>query len=170
MRVMVALAAVTAVCLAQAPAPNPRLSDDEVAIYRAYLETVAKKTKIHLGNRTVAIAPLRNQPCLTSVGITIPESVGSGGFDAAVLNDLKIELVDADAQREKVRSAKDQKAASEAALYTLSSIAFDKDRRHAAMQYSIACGGSCSNSAILIFEKVKDKWRWTGRFCGRLSA
>lgn len=166
----VVFAAIASVVLAQAPAPNPRLSDDEVAIYRAYLETVAKKSTIHLGNRTVAIAPLRNQPCLTSVGIVIPESMGSGGFDSAVLNDLKIELVEAEAQREKVKAAKDAKAASEAALYTLSAIAFDKDRRHAAVQYSIVCGEGCSNSAILIFEKVKDKWRWTGRFCGRLGA
>jgi hypothetical protein len=160
------------VVLAQAPAPNPRLSDDEVAIYKSYLETVAKETTIHLGNRAVAITGSRDQPCLKNYSIVIPESANQAGgsFDATFVKELKVELVDADAQRAKVAAAKDAKGASEAALYTLSSIAFNKDRTHAAIQYGIFCGKDCSNSAILIFEKVKGEWRWTGRFCGRLIA
>ena len=59
------------------------------------------------------------------------------------------------------------KAASDASFYTLSQIAFDKGHRYAALQYTIYCGEKCGNSSILIFEKVKGKWQWTGRFCGR---
>jgi hypothetical protein len=161
---MVVLAAVTALCSAQAPTPNPRLSDDEVAIYREYLKTVAKTT-IHLGNRTMPVAGSKNPQCLTSAGIAFPATPNINPLDADVVKGLKIELVDSDAQRQLVVAAKTPKAASALALYTLSPIAFDKDRRRAAMQYAVFCGGSCSTSAILIFEKVKDQWRWTGRFC-----
>lgn len=161
---MVALAAVSALSWAQAPAAGPRLSTDEVEIYREYLKTVAK-SKIHLGNRTAPVAGSKTPECLTSAGITFPANPNSSPLDAALVKDLKIELVDLDAQRQLVLAAKTPKAASAVALYTLSPIAFDKDRRRAAMQYAIFCGGSCSSSAILIFEKVKGQWRWTGRFC-----
>ncbi len=115
-----------------------------------------------------------------------PSDGRPGAFDASLIKDLDdVEFVDAEAQRASVR-AKDPKrlppgltpeemdraakAASDASLYTLSRIGFDKAHRYAALQYTIYCGEKCGNSSILIFEKVKGKWQWTGRFCGRLTA
>jgi hypothetical protein len=167
----VALLAFASVVLAQAPTAGPHLSDDEIAIYRTYLETVAKKATVHLGNRTAAITGSLDQPCLTNFGITIPEAANhaGSGFDSALIKGLKVQLVDADAQKGIVAATKDAKEASSTALYTLSPVAFDKDHQHAAMQYAIFCGDRCSNRALLIFEKVKGQWRWTGRFCGRVT-
>jgi hypothetical protein len=185
---MVAAILMSALCMAQSP-PGTRLSDDEVAIYGAYLKPLAKNSKatIHLANRPVAISGAKDQRCITSNGIVFPGDGAAGeAFDAALIKGLDdVELVDAEAQKAIVRAndpkrlpagfndeqrTRAAKAASDASLYTLSRIGFDKAHRFAALQYTIYCGEKCGNIEILIFEKVKGKWQWTGRFCGRLIA
>jgi hypothetical protein len=51
-------------------------------------------------------------------------------------------------------------------LFSLSEIAFDKDRRHAVVSYGFHCGLLCGNGALWVFEKVDGKWRKTDLTCG----
>jgi hypothetical protein len=53
-----------------------------------------------------------------------------------------------------------------AGLFSMSEIAFDKERRYALISYSYWCGALCGSGATLLFEKIGDKWMNTGRNCG----
>jgi hypothetical protein len=52
------------------------------------------------------------------------------------------------------------------ALFSLSEIAFDKERTHAVINYTFWCGSLCGNGATWVFEKVGNEWKKTDRNCG----
>lgn len=52
-------------------------------------------------------------------------------------------------------------------LFSMSEIAFDRDRHYALVNYWFWCGSLCGNGATLVFEKVKGEWRKANRNCPR---
>jgi hypothetical protein len=51
-------------------------------------------------------------------------------------------------------------------LFSMSEIAFDKDRHYAVVSYSFWCGSLCGHGATVVFEKVNGEWRNANRNCG----
>jgi hypothetical protein len=52
------------------------------------------------------------------------------------------------------------------ALFSISEIAFDKDRQFAVVSYRFRCGSLCGNGSTVVFEKIKGEWRNANRNCG----
>ena len=51
------------------------------------------------------------------------------------------------------------------ALFSISEIAFDKDRQFAVVSYRFWCGSLCGHGATLVFQKIKGEWRNANRNC-----
>ena len=96
-----------------------------------------------------------------------------------VLAGTNIRLVDADKQAvifhsndpnnsiregESVKSAVN--VAYSAGLFSMSEIAFDKEKRRALVSYSFVCGSLCGSGGVWLFEKVDGVWKKSERACG----
>ena len=51
-------------------------------------------------------------------------------------------------------------------LFSVSEIAFDKERRRALVSYTFHCGMLCGGGAIWVVEKVNGRWKKFDRECG----
>jgi hypothetical protein len=164
------------------------LTTDEIAIYRAVLQQNAPQQSEYL-NVSVRTHPLDptsprsglNAECLQGIELQNLTNVSHSFHELTsnVLSGKNMKLVDPDKQAKIVHDDDPDKTipkersvhravhrAFSTALFSLSEIAFDKERRHAAVSYSLWCGSLCGHGYTLIFEKVGSKWKKTDRRCG----
>lgn len=165
------------------------LSADEVSIYNAVLRHYSgdKDTALNVAQTTYPLDPgspmngLQRGECLKDIHL---ENIGvlSHSFHELppdVLPGKKMRLVDPRKQAtivgsndpsNTIRKGKPVEDAVEnafsTALFSMSEIAFDKDRRFAVVSYRFWCGSLCGNGSTLVFEKVKGEWRNANRNCG----
>jgi hypothetical protein len=168
--------------------PTP-LTLDEIAIYRAILQQNAPQGPeyLNVSVRTFPLDPasstsgLSNANCLKGIELENLTNVSHAFHEltADVLSGKNMKLVDPGKQAKIVRNNDPSKtirkgssvqssvhSAFSTALFSLSEIAFDKERRHAAVSYSFRCGSLCGHGYTLIFEKVGNEWKKTDRICG----
>jgi len=164
------------------------LSADEVAVYRAVLHQWNSdgRTSLNVSDRTFPLdvaSPandISNCECLKGMELeslvrashsfhpltrdVFPETDirlvnPSKQFTAIQNNDPQIGI----GRGKSVETAVDDAFAR--GLFSMSEIAFDRDRHRALVRYSFACGSLCGNGGTWVLEKVDGAWRRTGRVC-----
>jgi len=164
------------------------LDADEVAIYRAVIRqwNSGERGALNVSAETFSIDvtfPSQEAECGCLAGLS-PEGLlkASHSFHVLTRSDLPgkdIRLVDPNEQSAliakndpsvTIREGRSVHAAVENAfasgLFSLSEIAFDKERRHAVVSYGFHCGLLCGNGAMWVFEKTNGEWKRTDRMCG----
>jgi hypothetical protein len=165
------------------------LTADEIAIYRAILQQNSSQGSeyLNVSIRTFPLDPafsttgLSNSDCLKGIKLQNLSDVSLSFHELAsdVLSGNNMKLVDPGKQAKIIRNNDPSKTirkgksvdsavdrAFSTALFSLSEIAFDKERRHAVVSYSVWCGSLCGHGHTLIFEKVGSKWKKTDHICG----
>jgi len=165
------------------------LSADEIAIYRAVLRQYESSDSgsLNVSARTYpldAASPmtgLADSECLNGIQLENLAGLAHSFHDLTpeVLPAKNIKLVDPKQQSKIVRNndpdqtMRDGKSVDSAvkdafatALFSMSEIAFDKERSHAVVSYHFWCGSLCGNGATLVFQKVDGEWKKTSRNCG----
>jgi hypothetical protein len=165
------------------------LSADEVAIYRAVLQQYVPEGSgsLNVSATTEPLDPdspmnhLSGSECLRGIQLENLDTVSHRFHDLTpdVLPGKNMRLVDPKEQGKAVRRNDPSKtirggksvdtAVNDAfgnGLFSMSEIAFDKERRHAVVTYSFWCGSLCGNGSTLVFEKVDGQWKDTKRHCG----
>jgi hypothetical protein len=146
------------------------LGADEVFIYNAVLRHYGDKdTALNVSQTTYPLDPsspmdgLQDAECLKGIHLENLAVVSHSFHELPpdVLPGKKMKLVDPRKQTKIVRSNDPSTA-----LFSMSEIAFDKDRRFAVVSYRFWCGSLCGNGSTLVFEKVKGEWRNANRNCG----
>jgi hypothetical protein len=165
------------------------LSADEVAIYNAVLRYYSENHKdiaLNVSQTTYPLDP--NSPidglqtdCLKGIHLENLAAVSHSfhQLPADVLPGKGMKLVDPKKQTRIVHSndpsntirkgepVKDAvENAFSTALFSISEIAFDKDRQFAVVSYRFRCGSLCGNGSTVVFEKIKGEWRNANRNCG----
>ncbi|HXM43687.1 MAG TPA: hypothetical protein VN924_20805 [Bryobacteraceae bacterium] len=154
---------------------NVPLTSDEVAVYRAFLESYAKGSpgSVNLGNRTtpLELSESDTKNCLR--GIRLKGQSGRARtvhtLDSSIIAGTKTVLVDAEHQRavveandpgNTIRKGKTVTDAVGAAfalgLLIVSEITFDANHRCAVMAFGFVCGALCGHGAVLVFQ---EGWR-----------
>jgi hypothetical protein len=165
------------------------LGADEIAIYEAVLQqyvTRKEADRLNVSVRTYPFDPNSHRSsvtadCLRGIELQNLASVAHTFhvLTPKVLAVKNTRLVDPDKQSQVVRendpdkTMRKGKSVSEAvneaystALFSLSEIAFDKEKRHAVVSYSYWCGALCGRGSTLVFEKVGNTWKEMDRHCG----
>jgi hypothetical protein len=159
---------------------------DEASIYRAVLDSWLSDKRGIL-NVSATTFPLPDDlpsglvtcDCLERIHLVDAAAFHSRHtLNSAILHQVNVRLVDPEKQassvrnndpdirirrRESVKQAVDH--AFESGLFSLSEIAFDKNRRYAVVAYRFWCGSLCGSGSTLVFEKIDGKWR-EDRSCG----
>lgn len=162
---------------------NP-FSADEVAIYRGVLEQWNSNSHglLNVSDRTFPLdRDISECSCLKGIE---PQSVVSAAHSFRILTGdvlagKNVRLVDADKQavivhnndpNNSIRDGKSVETAVNVAfssgLFSVSEIAFDKDKRHALVSYSFVCGELCGSGGVWLFEKVDGVWTRSEHVCG----
>ena len=164
------------------------LSADEVAVYKAILQTYSKDkgSGLNISINTYPLDPTASttgfgQPaCLNGIQLDDLSTVSRSYHELSpeVLPSITMKLVDPKTHARVVRSndprntikkgrpVKDAvEAAFDTGLFSMSEVAFDKNHHFAAVRYSFWCGSLCGHGSTWIFEKVKGGWRKV-RDCG----
>ncbi len=165
------------------------LTPDEVAIYKTVLQQYlagSARQRLNVSVRTYPFDP-NSHPgsvgvdCLRGIELQDLQKVAHTFhvLTFGVLTLKNTRLVDPDKQSEIVRendpdkTMREGKSVSEAVneafstgLFSLSEIAFDKEKRHAVVSYSYRCGALCGQGSTLVFEKVGNSWKKMDRRCG----
>ncbi|MGD0791531.1 MAG: hypothetical protein ABR920_07145 [Terriglobales bacterium] len=165
------------------------MSEDEVAIYRAVIQSWVSDdpTSLNVSARTFPLdesspsSGVSECECLKGIQV---ESLLSAFHSFHYLTPdalprRNMRLVDADKQAiivarndpgNIIGKGKPLEGAVRNAfatgLFSMSEIAFDREHRHALVSYSFSCGSLCGNGATFVFEKVGGEWKRTDRMCG----
>jgi hypothetical protein len=169
-----------------------RLTVDEIAIYRLVLQQYAGYNRdnpgtLNVSARTFPLDPtspknrLSGNACLDGIQLDNLATASRSFHDLApdILPREQVRLVDPNKQKRIVQDNDPDKTMREGksvgtavkdafstALFSMSEIAFDKDRTHAVVSYSFWCGSLCGNGATWVFEKIGNEWKKTDRNCG----
>lgn len=164
------------------------LSADEIAIYRAVLRQYESgdSGSLNVSARTYpldAASPMTgpaDSECLKGIQLENLAGLAHSFHDLTpeVLPAKNIKLVDPKQQSKIVRdndpdkTIRDGKSVHNAvggafatALFSMSEIAFDKERSHAVVSYHFWCGCLCGNGATLVFQKVDGQLKKTSHNC-----
>jgi hypothetical protein len=166
---------------AKASAP---LSSDEVAIYQAILtqQNTKESSPLNVATTTVPFAKdsatndclqdikLENVPAVSHSFHELTEEVVSK-TDARLVNPKEHSKIahanDPEKTMKEGKSVDDAvRGAFASGLFSMSEIAFDKERRYAVVSYSFWCGTLCGQGATVLFKKVNGVWR-AERYCTR---
>lgn len=169
------------------------LSEDEVAIYRAVIQSWVSDgpTSLNVFARTFPLSESSSGSGVLECGCLIDIEAGSlfkafhsfHTLTRDVLPKRNMRLVDADKQAIIVASNDPSKIIDQGkpldgtiqnavgnGLFSMSEIAFDPKHQHALVSYSFRCGLLCGNGATFIFEKLGGEWKRTDRMCGGWSS
>jgi len=156
------------------------LTADEQAIYRAVLLDRSAEGALNVSSRTFPLDIIGSSndvsdcECLEGMeaGAIVQAARSYHELAPDLLHDLKARFVSADRQADLVRindpnnPANKSKSVDHAVrdafatgLFSMSEIAFDRDRRHALVGFSFWCGGLCGSGSTLRFEKIEGKWK-----------
>ena len=164
------------------------LSADEVAIYAAVLRYYSDNHDIALNvsQNTYPLdlnSPMNHLQAECLKGIQLENlAIVSRSFHQLppdVLPGKRMKLVDPKKQARIVHSndpsntihkgapVKDAvESAFSTALFSISEIAFDKERHFAVVSYQFWCGSLCGQGSTFVFKKIKGEWRNMDRNCG----
>ncbi len=163
---------------------SSKLATDEIAVYNAFLALVANpQSTINLSVRTFPLDlsfPFKSNGCVNDLILDIPkESKRVHVFTSRIFPRQNLRFVDPEKQQQIIeqndpmvtiqegktvdRAVKD---AFSNGLFSVSEIAFDKEHKHAVMQYRFDCGALCGNGATVVFENNGGEWR-KARICGK---
>ena len=167
------------------------LSADEVAVYRAVLLQQyggsADSSPLNVSIRTYPLDPespmssLKGPDCLKGIQLENLSVVAHSFHELPrdVLTGKGMTLVDPKKHSKIVRSNDPSKTipkgksvenavadAFASGLFSMSEIAFDKERHYAVVSYSFVCGGLCGSGSTIVFEKVNGEWKNARRNCG----
>jgi hypothetical protein len=161
------------------------LTDDEIAVYRAFLAAYSNGSaaRLNVGNRTTPFKLSegdRAGGCLKGVvlqDVASAQSV-SRALDAEIVVGTKAALVDPEEQSSAVKAndpsikirrgetVDDAVAAAFASgLLQLSNIVFDQLHRYAVLRFSFSCGMLCGHGGTVVFQKSNGRWKATNRRC-----
>jgi hypothetical protein len=163
------------------------LDGDEVAIYRAVIQQWNSDERAAL-NVSAATLPIdvtslsERTECGCLAGIAVESLLkASHSFHILARSNLpgnNIRLVDLKEptaivnRNDASRAIREERSVNDAVenafangLFSVSEIAFDKEHRHALVNYSFHCGLLCGNGAMWAFEKVNGAWKKTDRMC-----
>lgn len=160
-----------------------KLSEDQIAVYRAFLKSYGadSRERLNVGSLTtpLEISDSDMRGCLEGLK---PEPLakisGIHRLTPAVFGSGRVRLVDADRQElliarvdpsRTIREGKSVDDAVESAfsagLLELSEVAFATDRRFAVMKFSFSCGDLCGQGGTLVFERSGQEWKRSDRSC-----
>jgi hypothetical protein len=168
------------------------LTADEIAIYRAVLQRNAPDNSGAPGTLNVSattypldpsspLSGLSNSGCMKGIQLDNLATASRSFHELPqdILPNNVARLVDPKKQKKIVHDNDPDKTMREGksvdtavkdafgtALFSLSEIAFDKERTHAVVSYRFWCGSLCGNGATWVFEKVGNEWKNTDRNCG----
>lgn len=168
------------------------LTADEITIYRAVLQRNAPDNSGAPGTLNVSaitypldpsspLSGLSDSSCLKGIQLDNLATASRSFHELSqdILPNKVGRLVDPKKQKKIVHDNDPDKTMREGksvdtavkgafgtALFSLSEIAFDKERTHAVVSYSFWCGSLCGNGATWVFEKVGNEWKKTDRNCG----
>lgn len=168
------------------------LTADEIAIYRAVLLQQyggsADSSPLNVSIRTYPLDPespmsggLKSSDCLKGIRLeNLPAAAHSfHELPRDVLTGKQMTLVDPNKHSKIVRSNDPSKTipkgksvenavedAFASGLFSMSEIAFDRERHYAVVSYSFVCGGLCGSGSTIVFEKVNGEWKNAKRNCG----
>jgi hypothetical protein len=169
-----------------------KLTSDEIAIYRAVLQRSVPDDSSAAGTLNVSsttyplnpnspMSGLSDSDCLKGIQLDNIATASRSFHELSpdVLPNNHARLVDPKKQQKVVhgndpsKTIRNGKSVDSAvkdafgtALFSLSEIAFDKDRTHAVISYSFWCGSLCGNGATWVFEKVGNEWKKSDSSCG----
>jgi hypothetical protein len=165
------------------------LRADEIAIYKAVIQEwlSGDRTPLNVSARTSALeAKSLSTPlidCACSAEIELESLLSASHSYHRLTRDIlpieHVRFVDPNTQatiahasdpHNAMRHGKSATGAVEEAfangLFTLSEVAFDRDRKRALVSYSFVCGSLCGNGNTWVFEKIGGEWRRADRSCG----
>jgi hypothetical protein len=164
------------------------LSADEVAIYNAVLRHYGdnKDIALNVSQTTYPLDPTSPMnglqgECLKDIQLENLTIVSRSFHQLPpdVLPGKRMKLVDPKKQTRIVHSNDPSdtirkgepvtdavESAYSTALFSMSEIAFDKERRFAVVSYRFWCGSLCGQGSTLVFKKIKGEWRNANRNCG----
>jgi hypothetical protein len=165
------------------------LSADEVAIYKAILQQYGANDSgtLNVSATTVPLNPdsptsgLSRDGCLQDIHLEnlYAASHSFHELPPEVLTGSKTKLVDPKKHAKTARANDPDKTMREGksvedavrgafatGLFSMTEIAFDKDRHFAVVSYSFWCGSLCGHGKTVVFEKVNGVWQNTNRICG----
>lgn len=168
-RTLIAILALNVLCLAQET--NSRFSEDEIAVYRAYLATLPRfSVPLAFSARIWDMRGVGAQDCLARFNIKIPPTEIREERSLSKELATGVEFLSPEEERPRANKDRELGILDGGDSRSLSSIAFDKDHHYAAMGYFFGCGATCGEGKLLIFEKVQGRWRQTEHTCGQLIA
>lgn len=165
------------------------LGADELAIYKAILQQydASDSGTLNVSATTVPLNPdsptsgLSRDGCLEDIQLEnlyaashsfheLPPEILTG-TNAKLVDPKKHAKVaranDPDKTMREGKSVEDSvRGAFATGLFSMTEIAFDKDRRYAVVSYSFWCGSLCGHGKTIVFEKVNGVWRNANRNCG----
>ncbi len=164
------------------------LSADELAIYKAILQQYGANESgvLNVAARTVPLNPdspingLSKDGCLQGIQLEnldaashsfheLPPEVLAGTSGKLVDPKKHAKIAHANDPDKTMREGKPVedavRGAFAAGLFSLTEIAFDKDRRYAVVSYSFWCGSLCGQGKTVVFEKANGIWQNANRIC-----
>jgi hypothetical protein len=165
------------------------LSADEIAIYPSLLRHYVPQASasLNVSARTYPLDPssqmnrMSENDCLKGIKLENLNEVSHSFHDLTpdVLSGKNMRLVDPKRQGTIVRNNDPDKGmragksvdgavadAFSTGLFSMSEIAFDKERRYAIVSYRFWCGPLCGNGSTMVFQKFGEEWRRADRKCG----
>jgi len=162
------------------------LSTDETAVYKAVLhQWNSDGHTLNVANRTFplvdAVSSDSSCDCLRNLDV---ENLASASHSSHYLTrdvfpEKNIRLVDADKQRTTIQTNDPhngmaagksvEKAVDDAfvsGLFSISEIAFDRDRQEPLVAYGFVCGSHCGSGGTWLLKKVNGVWKRADRACG----
>jgi len=172
-------------CLSQKSVTQPVavLTEEQMAVYRGFLEALSATGFKNLSTSTIALEPSDlkpSSPCLQGLKLENPSGTGTSSHQLGpeIVRGLKLELVDSRQQAALIESAdnaarqpagesreRTPSAALEHGFLVLSEIGFDKAHQFAVLKYNFVCGTHCLTSQTYVLAKTDDGWKLKGRPC-----
>jgi len=173
---LVLLFAVATSCQDKPTLSHVPLTEEQMSVYRAFLE---KFSFLHVTNLANITVPFdfegfpESKPCLegmelenVSAAMRTAHLFGAdsvGGTDLKLVNPLDqaklFEGQESVSSGQKGESSKDKKNAdSNLRILVFSEIVFDKEHHFAVLKHLMICGQRCATGETLVMEKVNDKW------------
>lgn len=159
------------------------LSSEQVQVYADFIDSFSKTGFKLLSNKTFPLnltVVAKDAVCLQGVHL---EAAGKSGkavhlLGPQVLRNHSVRIVGDQEESQVLKqrdaseaiSRKDSGADGSASrrdpgILALSEIIFDTTRRFAVIKYVFLCGSHCNSGAILVLEKVGDRWSVRRRPC-----
>lgn len=157
------------------------LTPEQLQVYGDFIESFSKTNFKFLSNRTFPLdlsSVGKDAACMQGLQLEGADESRSTvhSLDQDVLRGHPIHLIDAqeesailkrrdaDAAAHGGNFAKDASGMTkDPGVLALSEVAFDRSHHFAVLKYVFLCGSHCNSGAILVLEKVGDRWTGTTR-------